>query len=75
MTMTSSTANQNRCACCRKKLSLSDFACTKCDQRFCSLHRLPEEHKCSHDYRAAGKEQLTTQLVKAVADKVTGDRI
>ncbi len=65
---------QKRCGCCKKKLALSDFTCDKCQTRFCMTHRLPEEHACSHDFKAAGKNQLTKQLVAAVADKV-GDRI
>ena len=67
-------AKQKRCGCCKKKLALSDFTCDKCQTRFCVTHRLPEEHACSHDFKAAGKSQLTKQLVDAVADKV-GDRI
>ena len=68
------TKDQKRCGCCKKKLTLTDFSCDKCKTRFCITHRLPEEHACSHDFKAAGKNQLTKQLVAAIADKV-GDRI
>lgn len=37
---------QKTCATCAKKLTLTDFACGKCQVRFCALHRLPEEHAC-----------------------------
>ena len=67
-------AKQKRCGCCKKKLTLTDFSCDKCQSRYCATHRLPEEHACSHDFKAAGKTQLTKQLVAAIADKV-GDRI
>ncbi len=67
-------STQKRCGCCKKKLTLTDFACDKCQTRYCSTHRLPEEHTCSHDFKAAGKTQLTKQLVAAIADKV-GDRL
>ena len=68
------TTKQKRCGCCKKKLTLTDFSCDKCQTRFCITHRLPEEHACSHDFKASGKNQLTKQLVAAIADKV-GDRI
>jgi len=56
---------------CRKKLLLSDFAC-KCENRFCQLHRLPEDHKCKIDYKTKEKERLKKRLLseKTVADKV-----
>ncbi len=62
--------SKNRCACCSKKLVLSDFACGKCQTRYCATHRLPESHACTHDFRATGKEQLTQQLTRVVADKI-----
>ena len=34
---------------CRKKLLLSDLPC-RCAIRFCSHHRLPETHSCSHNF-------------------------
>ena len=62
--------SSKRCGCCRKKLALSDFDCGKCKARFCSLHRLPEQHSCSHDFAAEGKKALEKQLTKVVADKL-----
>ena len=61
---------ENRCNCCSKKLVLSDFACGKCNVRYCGKHRLPELHQCSHDFRAAGAEQLKQQMSRVVADKI-----
>jgi predicted nucleic acid binding AN1-type Zn finger protein len=60
---------KNRCGVCRKKLKLTDYEC-RCSARFCSQHRLPEEHSCTYDFKAAGRTQLSKQLEKAVADKV-----
>jgi predicted nucleic acid binding AN1-type Zn finger protein len=62
---------QRRCGCsgCKTKLFLTDFAC-KCTVRFCQSHRLPEDHQCTFDHKAAGKAVLKEQLVKAVNDKV-----
>lgn len=61
---------KNRCATCRKKLTLSDFDCGKCRVRYCGTHRLPEAHNCSHDFKAAGQAQLAKQLERVVGTKV-----
>ena len=58
-------AEQKRCGCCRKKLTIVDFTCDKCQSRFCSLHRLPEVHICKHDYR-----KDAVKLERVVADKL-----
>jgi hypothetical protein len=62
-------SNSNRCGACRKKLLLSDIEC-RCKQRFCATHRAPEEHACSHDFKADGQKILKQQLERVVADKV-----
>lgn len=59
----------NRCGTCRKKLTLTDLAC-RCKARFCSAHRAPEEHACTHDFKADGIAHLKQQLERVVADKV-----
>ena len=60
----------NRCACCRKKLALTDFACGKCTVRHCALHRLPEQHGCDHDYKAAGRAAIAAANPEVRAKKV-----
>lgn len=35
---------------CIKRLKLTDFKC-KCGNQYCSLHRLPENHKCTLDFK------------------------
>jgi predicted nucleic acid binding AN1-type Zn finger protein len=66
--------DQRRCGAsgCKKKLALTDFPC-KCSTKFCSAHRLPEEHSCTFDFKAAGKALLGSQRVSAVKDKI--DRV
>ena len=48
--------NQNTYKCnleeCNKKLQLTDFKC-KCNNTYCSKHRLPETHKCTYDYKTS----------------------
>lgn len=64
-------AAKKRCECegCNIKLLLTDMPC-KCTKRFCGRHRVPEDHKCSFDYKAAGKVLLTSNLVKVEAKKL-----
>ena len=59
----------NRCGACRKKLTLTDLAC-RCKARFCSAHRAPEEHACTHDFKADANAILKKQLERVVAEKV-----
>lgn len=58
----------NRCshAECRVKLSLTDMTC-KCQSRFCSMHRMPESHKCTFDFKAANRVLLEKNLVKVTS--------
>ena len=46
-------SKKNRCAFpdCRKKLKLSDYPC-KCELIFCTLHRLPEKHQCTWNFKS-----------------------
>ena len=47
--------NSENCNFCQKKLKLvSTFKC-KCGFNFCKLHRLPEQHECTYDYKNEGK--------------------
>ena len=63
---------QKRCGSgeCKKKLLLSDFACTKCSVRHCGAHRLPEEHACAHDFRKEGQILLAKQNPRVVNSKL-----
>ena len=71
------TKDQKRCGFtggeCKKKLVLSDFACNKCSMRYCGAHRLPETHKCPHDFMKEGKELLAKLNPRVVGEKL--DRI
>lgn len=46
---------------CRKKLKLTDMEC-RCKHIFCSIHRLPEQHKCSYDFKKFDKECFAKQV-------------
>jgi hypothetical protein len=38
------------CVICDKKLKITSTKC-RCGNKYCSLHRLPEDHLCSFDYK------------------------
>lgn len=65
----STTKSSNRCGACRKKLTLTDLAC-RCKARFCAAHRAPEEHACTHDFKADATAILKQQLERVVGEKV-----
>lgn len=62
--------DKSRCHCCQKKVGLLGVEC-KCTKVFCNLHRLPEEHECTFDYKKHGKERLQKEHKKVIASKIT----
>lgn len=54
---------------CKKKLKLTDLSC-RCQKRFCSIHRMPENHKCEYDYKNYGKK-----LIKKILPEVTCPKV
>ena len=60
---------KQRCYKCNKKIGLITFTC-KCDNKFCSNCRYPEEHMCKFDFKNYEKNILKEQLVKVVAKKI-----
>ncbi|KAK1389632.1 Zinc finger A20 and AN1 domain-containing stress-associated protein 4 [Heracleum sosnowskyi] len=56
----------NRCSSCRKRVGLMGFTC-KCGVTFCGTHRYPEQHGCTFDFKAVGREAIARDnpLVKA----------
>ena len=67
---TSTKPKKIRCFVCRKKLGLMPFEC-KCGLKFCALHRAPETHNCTYDYKSEGCKKLEERLVKVCAEKIT----
>ncbi|KAF9598057.1 hypothetical protein IFM89_024044 [Coptis chinensis] len=59
----------NRCSSCRKRVGLTGFRC-RCGVTFCSTHRYPEQHGCSYDFKAAGKEAIAKANPVVKADKI-----
>lgn len=52
------------CFVCSKRVGLLGFHCSSCKEQFCSIHRMPEDHKCSemeslrNKYKQLAKEKL-----------------
>jgi len=65
-----SETKRKRCECCTRKLILADIACGKCNLRYCSQHRLPEDHTCKFDFQEDGRIQLAKANQRVVADKL-----
>jgi predicted nucleic acid binding AN1-type Zn finger protein len=62
-------AKGNRCFICNKKIGLLGFDC-QCLLKFCSVHRLPEDHNCTIDRKEIGKKLLEKRNPKIVAEKI-----
>lgn len=60
---------KKRCLCCKKKIRLLGFPC-RCGGMFCSMHRYPEEHSCSFDYKAVGRIALAKENPLVSNDKL-----
>eukprot|EP01084_Bolivina_argentea_P228496 385909_1 len=54
--------NRKRCYGCNKKVGLVGVQC-KCGLVFCALHRYPEEHDCTFDFKGHGRKNLAKELV------------
>ena len=60
---------ERRCGVCKKRLLLTSIEC-RCKHKFCAIHRYPEEHACTYDYKSEGRKALAKKLPKIVADKI-----
>ena len=64
-----------RCAFegCNKKISLItlELSC-RCGKSFCALHRMPESHKCTFDYKKDNQANKCVKVkdLKCIADKI-----
>ncbi|XP_058104681.1 zinc finger A20 and AN1 domain-containing stress-associated protein 1-like [Magnolia sinica] len=60
---------KSRCSNCKKRVGLTGFKC-RCGSTFCGAHRYPEEHGCSFDFKAAGRDAIARSNPLVKADKV-----
>lgn len=59
----------NRCATCRRRVGLTGFNC-RCGTTFCGTHRYPEQHGCTFDFKAMGKEEIARANPVVKAEKL-----
>ena len=59
-----------KCNKCNKKIGLIIFEC-KCNGKYCSLHKYPEMHECSYDYKSEGIDELIKNNPKIIPNKIT----
>ncbi|KAA8539150.1 hypothetical protein F0562_025842 [Nyssa sinensis] len=62
-------AQPNRCATCRRRVGLTGFKC-RCGSAFCGTHRYPEQHGCTFDFKALGKEAIAKANPVVIAEKL-----
>ena len=60
---------KNRCKSCNKKVGLTGFEC-RCGNVFCGMHRYPEEHACTVDFKAIGRVILAKENPVCKDDKL-----
>lgn len=66
--------NFEKCWICNKRIGILGFDC-KCGYKFCGLHRYPEEHECSYNYKQREREQLTEKLSSYAVEQTKINRI
>lgn len=59
----------NRCATCRRRVGITGFKC-RCGITFCGNHRYPEQHGCTFDYKAMGREAIAKANPVVKAEKL-----
>ncbi|EPS61935.1 hypothetical protein M569_12860, partial [Genlisea aurea] len=64
-----SSQGSSACSSCRKKVGLTGFRC-RCGASFCGTHRYPEEHGCTFDFKAAGREAIAKANPVVKAEKL-----
>uniref|UniRef100_A0A5B7BCB5 Putative zinc finger A20 and AN1 domain-containing stress-associated protein 4 n=1 Tax=Davidia involucrata TaxID=16924 RepID=A0A5B7BCB5_DAVIN len=58
-----------RCSTCRKRVGLTGFRC-RCGTTFCGTHRYPEQHGCTFDFKAVGREAIARENPVVKAEKL-----
>lgn len=53
---------KGRCSACNKKVGFLGLEC-RCGSMFCSLHRYPEQHDCTFDFKTHDRNTLKESVV------------
>ena len=62
--------DSSKCKLCPKKLGCLPYIC-KCENAYCTIHRLPEDHECTFDWKTHQRNILTKLNPRVVAEKLT----
>ena len=54
---------------CNKKLKITDMSC-KCEKIFCKIHKFPEDHKCSFNYKSEDMKRKTIESLECKSYKI-----
>ncbi|CAN4103234.1 unnamed protein product [Withania somnifera] len=65
-----STMKKQRCMVCKKKIGLIGFSCRCSKGMFCKVHRYPEEHACTFDFKSNGRITSAKENPLCKADKL-----
>jgi predicted nucleic acid binding AN1-type Zn finger protein len=62
-----------KCFSCNKKLSLMEESMgnCKCEKYYCILHKLPEDHTCTYNFKKEQQEKLEQEMKRVQASKIT----
>ena len=55
---------------CKRKLTLMSYSC-QCLKKFCSEHRLPEDHACTFDFQEHGRKLIAKKNPLIINAKIT----
>ncbi|KAF3674527.1 hypothetical protein FXO38_05180 [Capsicum annuum] len=61
---------KQRCMICKKKVGLTGFSCRCGGGMFCRVHRYPEEHACTFDFKSIGHVALAKENPLCKVDKL-----
>lgn len=59
-----------RCSRCNKRVRLAGGFKCRCGETYCAVHRYPEEHECTFDYKTAGRRVIAKANLLVRADKL-----
>lgn len=64
--------NMSKCLICNKKIKLTELSIStcKCKKLFCNLHKTPEVHNCTYDYRLNKSNDIEKNNQKIISAKV-----
>ncbi|MCL7037028.1 hypothetical protein MKW94_027867 [Papaver nudicaule] len=54
---TDAAVKKKRCSTCNKTVKLLGFGC-RCGNLYCGMHRYPEKHACTYDYKSVGRDTI-----------------